>query len=488
MRRRRKRHTKKPEPEHSVIPREVAKHTKEPEPERSVIPREVAHILKHLNAAGYEAWCVGGCVRDILLGKTPQDWDVTTSAKPEEVQAVFPRRTIPTGLRHGTVTVRSGPSGGVEVTTYRLDGPYLDHRRPSSVCFTTDLEEDLRRRDFTVNAMAMGRDETLRDPFGGQADLHAGILRCVGEADARFSEDALRIMRGLRFASTLGLSIEAETAAGIRRNRELLREIAAERIQVELFKLLCGRQAAEVLRQFPEVIGTFWPEILEMVGFEQKNPHHCYDVWEHTLHALEAVEAENLLLRCTMLLHDIGKPRTFSLDAAGTGHFYGHAALGRDLAEQMLRRVRCPNAFRERVVRLVEWHDREILNTEKSVRKALGKLGEEDFRLLLAVKRADNLAQSPAYRSRQSELDELEKTLQEIIAQGACFTLRQMKVNGNDMKQLGLTGREIGAALHYLLDAVIDGKIPNQPRPLMRAARQWIREEERKNFPVLPPE
>jgi len=271
------------------------------------------------------------------------------------------------------VTVRA-EHRSVEVTTYRVDGAYHDHRRPDTVVFTPSLEEDLRRRDFTVNAMALDLWGNLRDPFGGQADLKAGILRCVGEPDRRLEEDALRIMRGLRFAAVLGFRMERTTAESIHTHRELLGDIAAERIQVELFKLLCGKDAAAVLREYPDVLGVFWPELLPMVGFDQRNRHHCYDVWEHTLHAVEAVRPEPVL-RCAMLLHDVGKPRCFIVDEAGNGHFYGHPEISRELADDMLRRLKCSTEFRETVVRLVAWHDRNIPRTDKGIRRALRALG-----------------------------------------------------------------------------------------------------------------
>ena len=262
------------------------------------IPAPVGEILKTLEAAGYGAWCVGGCVRDALLDRMPGDWDVTTSARPEETMALFAGRAVPTGLRHGTVTVKT-EQGGVEITTLRRDGAYRDHRRPETVTFTDSLEEDLRRRDFTINAMAADLQGTLYDPLGGRADLTAKVLRCVGEPDRRFGEDALRILRGLRFAAELGVTVHPDTAVAIHRNRELLRAIAPERIWAELKKLVSGKWAAEVLRAYPDVAGVFWPEILPMVGFDQRNGHHCYDVWEHTLHAMEKVKPEpELRLTC----------------------------------------------------------------------------------------------------------------------------------------------------------------------------------------------
>lgn len=434
------------------------------------MPKYVKDVLTALEAAGHEAWCVGGCVRDTLLDRTPEDWDVTTDALPEETMALFGPHAFPTGLKHGTVTVRV-EHRSVEVTTYRVDGAYHDHRRPDEVTFTRSLEEDLRRRDFTVNAMAMDLRGELRDPFGGQADLKAGLLRCVGEPDRRFGEDALRILRGLRFAAVLGFAIEPATAAGIHRNKELLRDIAAERIQAELMKLLRGDAAAEVLREYPDVIGVFWPEVLPMVGFDQRNFHHCYDVWEHTLHAVAAVPGDPVL-RCVMLLHDIGKPKCFTVDEKGLGHFYGHPAISRDLADRMLRRLKCATEFRETVVRLVEWHDRDVPRTDKAIRKALGALGERDLRRLIQVKRADNLAQAPQFWDRQAEIDKAEVILDRLLAEDACFSLKQMAVNGKDLTELGLSGPAVGRALNVLLERVVSGELPNEREALLAAARK----------------
>lgn len=444
------------------------------------IPENVQAVLKTLEAAGHEAWCVGGCVRDALMGRSPEDWDVTSSARPEETLALFGHRGLPTGLKHGTVTVKT-EEGPVEVTTYRIDGTYRDHRRPETVAFSRSLDEDLARRDFTVNAMARNLRGELRDPFGGREDLRRGILRCVGEPDRRFQEDALRILRGLRFAATLGLGIEPGTAAAVRRNRDGLRNIAAERIQAEFFKLLPGKDAAEVLRGCPEAFGVFWPELLAMVGFRQRNRHHCFDVWEHTLHALAAAPGD-LVLRCTMLLHDVGKPDSFTLDEQGVGHFYGHPAVSRDLADKMLRRLKCGTAFRETVVRLVEWHDRDIPRTDKSIRRALRILGEEDLRRLILVKRADNLGQAPAYWDRQKELDKAEEILDKLLAEDACFSLKQLALKGGDLLALGLSGPAVGKALEELLEKVIDGVLPNDREALLehvRKNRETSGEEER---------
>lgn len=438
----------------------------------TLIPEYVQNVLAALEAVGYEAWCVGGCVRDTLLGRSPEDWDVTTSALPEETMAVFAGHAIPTGLQHGTVTVRQDHHS-IEVTTYRVDGAYLDHRRPDSVTFTRSLEEDLRRRDFTVNAMALGLRGDLRDPFGGQADLEAGILRCVGNPDRRFGEDALRILRGLRFAAVLGFEIEPQTSESIHRNRNLLREIAAERVQTELLKLLCGAHAASILREYPDVIGVFWPEILPMVGFDQKNYHHCYDVWEHTLHALEATPAD-AVLRCAVLLHDIGKPECFTVDEAGVGHFYSHGNVSRELADQMLRRLKCSTEFRETVVRLVDWHDRMVQPTEKGVKRALRRFGETDLRRLIAVKRADNFGQAVEFRIRQQELDLGESILEKLLEENTCFSLKQMAINGHDLLRLGFTGPAIGATLELLLDSIVSGELPNDREVLIAEAEKRL--------------
>ena len=431
------------------------------------IPAPVGEILKTLEAAGYGAWCVGGCVRDALLDRMPGDWDVTTSARPEETMALFAGRAVPTGLRHGTVTVKT-EQGGVEITTLRRDGAYRDHRRPETVTFTDSLEEDLRRRDFTINAMAADLQGTLYDPLGGRADLTAKVLRCVGEPDRRFGEDALRILRGLRFAAELGVTVHPDTAVAIHRNRELLRAIAPERIWAELKKLVSGKWAAEVLRAYPDVAGVFWPEILPMVGFDQRNPHHCYDVWEHTLHALDAAPSDSVL-RWAVLFHDMGKPECFALDTQGIGHFMGHGVVSRRIADGVMDRLRFDNAAKERIGELVEWHDHRV-ETEKGVRRMLNRFGERNFRYLLAIQRADNMGQAEEFRGRQKEIDRVEAMLDRELEKGSCFSLKQLAVNGNDLLGLGLSGPAVGRTLQGLLDRVMDGTLPNDRDALLTAA------------------
>lgn len=440
-----------------------------------MMPQEVRTLLARLESAGHQAWAVGGCVRDTLRRAAPSDWDVTTDARPEQIMSLFGQTAIPTGLKHGTVTVRTGETR-VEVTTFRRDGTYSDHRRPDAVRFSTSLEEDLARRDLTVNAMAMDLRGHICDPFGGQDDLSRQVLRCVGEPMRRLDEDALRIMRTLRFAAVLGFAIEPETAAALHRCAPLLADIAAERILVEMDKLLAGQDMASVLLAFPDVIGVFLPEIRPCVGFDQRNKHHCYDVWEHSVRAAEAI-APDAVLRWAMLLHDIGKPDCFTEDEQGVGHFYGHPARSAELAEKICRRLRMDKKSAQRIVTLVRWHDRDIPRTEKAVARAARQLGEETLRQLLAVKRADNRAQSPLCRGRAAELDKAEAILDELVARQSCFSLRDLAVRGSDLTALGLHGPAVGQTLQRLLDAVMDGEAPNEKESLLRLVTSDLRHE-----------
>ena len=434
-----------------------------------MIPREVCAVLQTLERAGHEAYIVGGCVRDILMGKPPHDWDVTTSALPEETMALFDHFAIPTGLRHGTVTVRSGETA-CEVTTFRTDGDYPDHRHPAAVTFTRSLREDLQRRDLTVNAMAMDVHGTLHDPFGGQADIRRRVLRCVGEPERRFQEDALRILRTLRFSATLGFAIDADTHRSLRERRDDLRYVAAERVREELTKLLCGAEVLRVLLEDPQVLGVVLPEILPCVGFDQHNRHHCYDVWGHTAHAVAAPPSDPVL-RWAMLLHDLGKPSCFTLDEQGVGHFHGHHRPSAEMAETVCRRLRFDRAAAQQICMLVRYHDRPIPLTERAIRRAMNQLGVEGLRQLCAVKRADNLAQHPDYRGRQREINEGEAIMDELLRKDACFSLKQLAVNGWDMAALGLEGPAIGQMLQTLLEAVMDGAADNDRDALLALAK-----------------
>ena len=439
------------------------------------IPSGAQKILRALTDAGYEAYLVGGCVRDLLRGVEPHDWDICTSARPEETERCFAgQRIIETGLKHGTVTVLMGGEP-YEITTYRTEGPYSDSRRPDFVEFVSSLEADLARRDFTMNAIAMDLDSTLRDPFGGAADIQASLIRCVGEPAHRFQEDGLRVMRALRFAAVLGYEIEEMTTRAIHENRHMLEHVAAERINVELCKLLVGEETGNILRQYPDVFCQFWPQLGLLVTLEQNNPWHCWGGWEHTVHAVEATPAD-LILRLTMLLHDIGKPRCKSTDENGIDHFYGHPAVSAKLADEMLRSLKFDNKTWEQVVTLVEYHDVQIPNRECSIRKWLGRLGPEAFFQLLEVKRADGMGQAyELVKDRLAELEEMKSKAEEIVAQGQCFSLKDLAVNGRDVIAAGIEpGPEVGRVLNGLLDHVIGGETANNRDVLLELIRNQL--------------
>ena len=420
------------------------------------LPEDVKAILHTLQEAGYEAYAVGGCIRDSLLGRRPDDWDITTSAKPQETKALF-GKTIDTGIQHGTVTVmRHGR--GYEVTTYRVDGEYEDGRHPKEVTFTASLKEDLRRRDFTVNAMAYNEKDGLVDLFGGRQDLEQKIIRCVGEANERFEEDALRIMRAVRFSAQLGFSIEERTKEAIRGHAERLRQVSAERIQVELTKL--------VISPNPDFLRIAWetgitavvlPEFDRLMEQPQNNPHHCFSVGEHTLHAMQAVRPDKCL-RLAMLLHDVAKPLCLTTDAEGIDHFHGHAQKGERMAAQILKRLRYDNHTTELVSRLVKWHNVAIAPEKKAVRRAASRMGKELFPLILEVKAADLAAQSDYQRAEKQEwLEQLRSLYEEIEREGDCLTIKDLAVNGRDLIQAGITpGPQLGLALQQLLEIVLE--------------------------------
>ena len=411
---------------------------------------------------------MGGCVRDLLRGVDPHDWDICTSARPEETEHCFAgHRLIKTGLKHGTVTVLEDGEP-YEITTYRTEGPYSDSRRPDYVEFVSSLEADLARRDFTMNAIALGLDGTMRDPFGGAYDIKAGRIRCVGKPAKRFQEDGLRVMRALRFGAVFGYEIEEKTAQAIHENRHMLEHVAAERINVELCKLLVGSKAGEILRRYPDVLCEFWPELGPLVTVEQNNPWHCWGGWEHTIHTVEAAPPD-LVLRLTMLLHNIGEPSCKSTDKNGSDHFYGYPAVSAELADQMLRGLKFDNKTRERVVTLVEHHDVQIPNRDRSIRKWLGRLGPETFFQLLEVKRADGMGQAyELVKDRLAELEEMRAKAEEIVAQGQCFSLKDLAVNGRDVIAAGVApGPEVGRVLNALLEQVVCGEIANSREALL---------------------
>lgn len=437
------------------------------------MPKNVDTAINLLQSAGFEAYAVGGCVRDSLLGKTPNDWDITTSAKPEDMKSVFADfHCIDTGIKHGTVTVVIDGEP-LEITTFRLDGEYEDNRHPKSVTFTSNLGADLGRRDFTVNAMAYSKKTGTVDLFGGQNDLKNKIIRCVGDPDRRFNEDALRILRALRFASALDFEIEEKTAQSLLKNRALLGNISEERIAKELLKLVCGKGAKRILTDFAPVLFEILPELQPMYKNSHDNPHHCYDIYEHTLIAVESIDPEPTL-RFAMLLHDCGKPAVKKFDENGVAHFYGHQRISAEISAQILARLKVSNKFRDEILFLVSNHDRWELyeNTEKMPRY-LSKFGLDGVLKLLKVMRADVLAQSPEYRYRLDQIADAEEIAKNLAAQKPCLSLSELQINGRTLMDIGIPqGRKLGAVLAQLLDEVIDGVTKNTQEALTTRARE----------------
>lgn len=428
------------------------------------VPPQVNTALELLSAAGYEAYLVGGAVRDYVReNRQGHDWDITTSALPEEVERVFAGfRLIETGLKHGTVTVviEGEP---LEITTYRVDGIYSDHRRPDTVSFTRSLREDVERRDFTMNALAYNPSTGIVDLVGGVEDIEAKILRCVGDPDRRFQEDALRILRALRFASVFELEIEPATAEAAHTNKELLKEIAAERIQVELTKMLSGKGVQEILSKYADILAVVMPELEPMFGFEQHNPHHNSDVWNHTVKVVANAPADPVMA----LLHDIGKPHCFSFDDQGVGHFFGHASKSNVIADELLQRLRFDNATRERITLLVKNHDTPLPADEKGVKRLMNRLGADAALQIVDIHRADTAGQHPDCAYRYAEFDVVQAMMQKVLDEQACFSVKNLAINGNDVLRKGLRGKQVGDALQRTLNAVMDGEVANEKNDLL---------------------
>ena len=437
------------------------------------IPYGATRIITRLQQYGYEAYVVGGCVRDSLLGKKPKDWDICTSATPKVVKKILSEfKIFDTGIKHGTVTVVV--DGAYEVTTFRKDGKYTDHRRPDEVSFDATLEDDLARRDFTINAMACNYERFI-DLAGGEKDLKAGTLCCVGDPDARFQEDALRILRALRFASTYCLTIEEKTEEALRRNAGLLRHIARERIRDELCKLLMGEDVLRVLEGYKDIITQIIPDLKPCVGFSQNNPYHCYDVYDHIVHTVAAYKGEDLTIKVALLLHDIGKPECYSEDERG-GHFYSHGEASARLAQPILKRLRFDNEMLKNVTELIFYHNNEIKPTPRVVRRWLNLIGEEQFRRLLDLREADIAGHAPQAQGHNlEELNEVRTVLDKVIADRDCFTLKDLHINGREIMDLGLTeGKEVGEVLRCLLEEVMEGNIRNTYHDLKCAAESII--------------
>ena len=423
---------------------------------RMKLPEHVNRIIHRLQKEGYDAYAVGGCVRDTLLGREPKDWDITTSARPEIVKSLF-SHTIDTGIQHGTVTIMLDHVG-YEVTTYRIDGEYEDSRHPKEVIFTGNLVEDLKRRDFTINAMAYNDESGLVDAFEGEQDLKKGIIRCVGNPHDRFGEDALRMLRAVRFAAQLGFSIEERTKVAVADLAPTLAKVSAERIQMELVKLLTSANPQEMREVYELGLSrVFLPEFDLMMETPQHNKHHMYTVGEHTIHALEAI-SEDKVLRLAILLHDVAKPLCITTDEEGQDHFKGHPQEGAKMAKEILRRLKYDNDTINHVCLFVRYHDDRPALSATSVRRMMSRIGEENMEGLLAVKRADTLGQSMYQRREKlAYIDEFEKLYQQIIREQQCVKKSDLALNGRDLIRMGMQpGKQIGAVLDHLFELVLE--------------------------------
>ena len=439
-----------------------------------ILPVNVNLIINTLSQNGFDAYIVGGCVRDSILGISPQDWDITTNALPKDILSCFKEyKTIETGIKHGTVAVII-ENKIYEITTYRIDGEYKDNRHPEKVVFSDKLEYDLGRRDFTVNSMAYNPKTGLIDLYGGMNDLKYKAIRCVGQADKRFKEDALRILRAMRFASVYDFTIEVSTSKAIFENAKLLNNISEERIKAEFNKLICGNSASYILNRYKRVIKVFIPEIEVMFDFDQNNPHHNKTLWKHTLSSMSHID-NDLLLRLTMFFHDIGKPLAQKYDEEKKiCHYNGHNMFSCAIAENIMKRLRYSNEIINNTKELIFYHDIRCGNNKKQIKKILSKIGEDKFRKLLKVQKADILAQS--FYKREEKLLNMElceKTFEEIINEKECFSLKDLSVNGRDLIHLGIEkGEDIGKTLDTLLNFVIDGKLENEKEALLEKSKE----------------
>ena len=430
----------------------------------------VNYIIQELEKCGHEAYMVGGCVRDGVLGRKPHDYDICTSATPDEILKAFPdEKIIPTGLQHGTVTILINKEP-FEVTTYRIDGDYSDNRRPDNVTFTKNLVEDLRRRDFTINAMAYNPKTGLIDPFNGMEDIKYKKIRCVGSAEDRFNEDALRILRAIRFEAQLGFAGLPETMFEIERQYDRLKNISIERINSEFCKIVASEQFCVELVLYPNVFSLFIPELKDLIGFQQNNPYHAYDVFDHTVHAIEKCESDDLVVRLAVFFHDFGKPHSYQDGEDGIRHFKGHGKVSAEITDSIMKRLRFDNETRNNVVELVYYHDATFEVGNKYVKRWLNKIGEKQFRRLLEIRKADIKGQKPDYEeSRIEKVNNIENILEEILSEKSCFSLKDLAVNGNDVKEVMKLkeGKDIGYWLNEILKRVIDGELENNKDDLV---------------------
>lgn len=435
------------------------------------LPETIKFVLGKLEKNGFSAYAVGGAVRDYILGNPATDWDVTTSALPDETEKVFSGfKVVKTGIKHGTVTVIANGCP-VEITTFRKESGYTDNRHPDNVEFVSDLAEDLKRRDFTVNSLAYNEKEGLIDLYGGLSDLKNEIIRTVGDPRERFSEDALRILRAVRFSSKLGFTIEEKTYAAAKELKENLKNVSAERIFSEFTKTLCGKNVKNALLFYHEIITEIIPEMKPCVGFEQHSKWHLYDVYEHIVRSVEYIRP-TAELRLTMFFHDIGKPDCF-FTRDGEGHFYGHPEVSAEKTDKILRRLKAPTAFREEVVFLVKNHDVRLSDSEIKNRKKLNEIGKDRFFLLLDVKKADNAAQGTALAEKEGkEIDKIRAIAEKIIENGEVYDIKQLKISGEDLIKTGFSGKEIGEEMEKLLNACMENNLGNDEESLKAAAEK----------------
>lgn len=436
------------------------------------IPSDANELIHTLQNHGHSAYVVGGCVRDSIIGRQIHDWDICTSATPDEMLEIFKdKKVIETGLKHGTITVVvKGES--YELTTFRIDGKYSDSRRPDSVIFTSSLIEDLKRRDFTINAMAYNDDEGLIDPFGGLEDIEYKKIQCVGSAKDRFGEDALRILRAIRFASQLEFVMTPETSYEINKQYKNLKNISIERINSEFCKIAASRDFCVEMVLYKDVFALFIPELKDMFEFQQNNPYHDYDVYSHTVHSIEHCKTDNLVVRLAVFFHDIGKPYSYQDGEDGIRHFKGHGKVSADITDNIMKRLKFDNETRNNVVELVYYHDTTFEVGKKYVRRWINKIGVEQFRRLLEVRKSDILGQKESYEQyRIDNVDNIKQILEEVLREETCFTLKDLAVNGNDLMSIGYKeNKELGNTLNELLRLVIDEECPNKKEKLLEVA------------------
>lgn len=435
------------------------------------------YILNNLENAGYKAFLVGGCVRDMLMGRDMHDYDIATNALPEVVYEIFSSdKVIPTGIKHGTVTVLVEHEP-FEITTFRIDGDYSDSRHPDEIHFTSDLFEDLARRDFTMNAIAMDKNGTIYDPFNGKKDIDNCIIRCVGDPEKRFTEDALRILRAVRFSSVLGFEIEERTTEAALKLKDRLDHISAERISAELIKLISGANSVDVMLKFRDIIGQIIPELIPSFDFDQHSHYHKYDVYEHTVRAVNAVphgiEMEKEL-RLAMLLHDCGKPEMFRIDESGRGHFKGHAAVGAEKSKKILRRLKFDNKTINFVYEIISRHSDKI-NSDKQIKRIIKDIGLKGFLALIEAKKSDNHAKRKFVLSENIDFDKMSETARKLCEEGCCMKLAELNINGAEIAALGFKGKAIGDCLNALLDLVIDDVVPNDHDVLISRAKEMLK-------------